>query len=175
MGACPLLCGKGGGPKEHLAILEALTAAKAALDISGKISDLVNRPNIDANEVHANVHQMLIHLVNAQSGLSEAQREIAELRQQLDDRARIRTIDADLDIEPDGQFYYRQSERSAGEQIQYCPVSWGDKGKLVPLTHTAEGTLFECGIHKTKYPTKAYIDALKRQQSARTNRRFTIA
>ena len=154
-------------------IIEALTAAKAALDISGKISDLVNRPHIDAAEVRANVHQMLIHLVNAQSGLSEAQVEIAELRQKLDDQERIRAIEADLEIEPDGQYYYRKSERSAGKQIQYCPVFWGDKGKLIPLTHTAESTLFECGIHKTKYPTKVYIEALKRAQSARTNMRFT--
>jgi hypothetical protein len=156
-------------------IIEALTAAKAALDISGKISDLVNRPNIDVTEVRANVHQMLIHLVNAQSGLSEAQLEISELRQQLDERERIRAIEADLEIEPDGQYYYRKSERSASKQIQYCPVCWGDKDKLVPLTHSAESTLFECGIHKTKYCTKVYIEALKQQQSARTNRRFSRA
>src|ERR1022692_873802 len=94
-------------------IIEALTAAKAALDIRGKISDLVNRPHIDAAEVRANVHQMLIHLVNAQSGLSEAQVEIAELRQKLDDQERIRAIEADLEIDPDGQYYYRSEEHTS--------------------------------------------------------------
>jgi hypothetical protein len=149
-------------------IAETIVALKGALDVSKIVNDLVNRSDIDVVEVRSKVHQMLIHVVNAQTGLAQTQMEIYDLQQQLNDRERLKVIEADLEIDPDGQYYYRKSERSAGKQIQYCPVCWGDKDKLVPLTHLAESTLFECGIHKTKYPTKLYIEALNRQQSSST-------
>lgn len=69
-----------------MTILEGIAAAKAALDVTKVIDDLVNRPTLDVVAVRTKVHEMLIHLVNTQSALSSVQVEIMELRQQLDNR-----------------------------------------------------------------------------------------
>jgi hypothetical protein len=84
-------------------IAETIAALKGALDVSKIVNDLVNRSDIDVVEVRSKVHQMLIHVVNAQTGLAETQMEIYDLQQQLNDRERLRIIEADLEIDPDGQ------------------------------------------------------------------------
>ena len=78
-------------------IAETIAALKGALDVSKIVNDLVNRSDIDVVEVRSKVHQMLIHVVNAQTGLAETQMEIYDLQQQLNDRERLRIIEADLD------------------------------------------------------------------------------
>ena len=83
-------------------IAAGITAAKAALDLTTKLTDALNRPNIDPEDVKAKLHEMLIHLVNAQSALGEAHVEISELRQRLTDRAENAQIAADLEMHKGG-------------------------------------------------------------------------
>jgi hypothetical protein len=160
------------GTTDSMSITAGITAAKASLDLTKVLMDLLNRPNIDPVDVRGKVHELLIHLVNAQVALGEAQVEISELHHQLDNRQELKAIQEDLEIEPDGQYYYRASERTANKHIPYCPVCWGDKAELVPLTVLAEGTAFTCSIHKGQYFTKAYIEALKASQNRQPPRRF---
>jgi hypothetical protein len=155
-----------------MSITAGITAAKASLDLTKVLMDLLNRPNIDPVDVRGKVHELLIHLVNAQVALGEAQVEISELQNQLDNRRELKAIQEDLEIDPDGQYYYRTSERTANKHIPYCPVCWGDKAKLVPLTILAEGLAFQCSIHKSQYHTKGYIKALKAAENRRQPMRF---
>jgi hypothetical protein len=62
---------------------EGISAVKASLELAKLLSDRLNRPEIDVADVRSKVHEMLIHMVNAQVALGEAQIEISELRQQL--------------------------------------------------------------------------------------------
>ncbi|MCL5744512.1 MAG: hypothetical protein M1541_11395 [Acidobacteria bacterium] len=57
---------------------------------------------------------MLIHLVNSQTGLSEAQQEIMELRARLDERQAMKALEEDLDYQIDGGFFIRKSEAGKG-------------------------------------------------------------
>jgi hypothetical protein len=144
-----------------MSVIAGLTAAKATLELTTKVMDLLNRPNVDVHAVRGHLQEMLIHVVNAQVALGEAHVEISDLRHQLEDREDRKAIEADLQIEPDGQFYFRPSERASGKDIPYCPICWGDKNRLVPLVPFGEGQAFQCGIHKTRYHKKVYLDAIK--------------
>jgi hypothetical protein len=59
-----------------MSIAAGLTATKATLDIAKILMDKVSRPNTDVHEVRASVQEMLIHVVNAQIALGEAQRDL---------------------------------------------------------------------------------------------------
>src|ERR1700693_599297 len=99
---------------------------------------------------------MLIHVVNAQVALGEAQLENADLRRQLDDRETLRALEGDMDFQIDGGFYVRRSESSKG-LIAYCPVCWQKDGKTIPLeVHDKLGN-FWCSVHKNDYRTNAYM------------------
>jgi hypothetical protein len=154
-------------------LTSVLSSAKTAFELARALGNGLSKGQIKLEEVPARLMELQQHILTMQSVVHDLAEENRQLREQLDDRERTRGIEADLEMEPDGQYSYRKSERVAGKLIQYCPVCWGENNKLIPLTHTAESTLFECGIHKTKYPTKAYSEALKHAQSARTNMRFT--
>jgi polyhydroxyalkanoate synthesis regulator phasin len=141
-------------------IAEGIAAAKAAIEVSKIISDLVNRPNINAEEVRSRVHQMLIHVVNAQTALAEANVEISELRHRLDDREALRTLNADLEVVSDGDYYIRKSERDIGKPVPYWPACWGATGKLLPLVSLPTRGVLHCPIHKVLHYTKTYHDGL---------------
>lgn len=144
-----------------MSVVEGLSAAKAGVDLAKRLMDLLNHPDVDVHDVRGRLQEMLIHVVNAQIALSEAKNDLAELSLRLDDRETRKTLEADLQIEPDGQYYFRQSERAAGKNIPYCPICWGDKDRLVPLIPFGDGQAFQCGIHKTRYHKKIYLDGIK--------------
>src|ERR1035437_5431156 len=106
--------GRGQGTKGLMSVVAGITAAKASLELTTKILDLVNRPQIDAADVRGKVHEMLIHLVNAQVALGEAHVEISDLRRQLEERDGLKALDADMEFQIDGGFYVRKSEAGRG-------------------------------------------------------------
>ena len=149
-----------------MGIAEVLAAGKALIEASKLARDLVNNPDFKADQVRATVQEMLIHLTNAQTGLAETQQENMTLRSQLDERAAIREIEADLDFVGDGGFYIRKSHRAQEIFCPLCPICWGNNQKLVPLTPMATG-YYSCGIHETNYQTRAYREAeAKRREKA---------
>lgn len=140
-------------------IAAGIGAVKATLELAKVTTDLVNKPSIDAERVRANLHEMLIHAVNAQSALVEAQLEMSGLYQQLDDRKIVDALRADMDFVQDGGYYIKKSERAAGNVVEYCPVCWGNSGstKAIPLTRVEIGR-FRCALHNVDFLTQAYYD-----------------
>ncbi len=144
-------------------IIEGITAAKAALDVSKTLMDLVNRPDLNAAEVRLKVSELLIHLVNAQVALGEAQVEISDLRHKLEDREAIKAIEADMDFRNDGGFWIRKSEVEKG-LIPYCPACWGKDCKLVAMAPYSKPGVYRCPLHEgTAYSTSEYQKWLDRQ------------
>jgi polyhydroxyalkanoate synthesis regulator phasin len=150
--------------KGFMSISAGITAAKASLDLTKVLMDLVNRPQIDAENVRSKLHEMLIHLVNAQVSLGEAQVEISDLRHIVDERQTLRALQEDMDFEPDGGFLLKKSEKAVRVYNPHCPVCWGSDQKAVPLKPTMPGSYF-CVIHKCSYVTEAYREAQRKQAS----------
>ena len=150
-----------------MSVVAGITAAKASLELTTKILDLVNRPQIDAADVRGKVHEMLIHLVNAQVALGEAHVEISDLRRQLEERDGLKALDADMEFQIDGGFYVRKSEAGRG-LIPYCPVCWKKEGQTIPLQNSGKPGRFWCIVHKSAYTTAEYREAEKaRTESVR--------
>jgi hypothetical protein len=158
-----------------MAIMEGVTAIKATLELAKLTTDLVKRPNIDAAKVQGNLHEMLIHSVNAQSALNEAQQEIGDLRRQLDQRDALEALKADMEPVPDGGFLIRRSERDRGLFNPYCPVGFGREEKAVPLVPMANG-YYSCAIHEAaSYKTQAYREEQKHREAQWRSDESTIA
>jgi hypothetical protein len=157
----PLVNGDWREYKGLMPISEALAAGKALVEVSKLVTNLINTPDTDAQHVRAKLQEMLIHLVNAQTGLSEAQQEIMELRAKLDDRNAAKALEEDMDYQIDGGFYVRKSEAAKG-MIPYCPLCWGSDGKAVPLKpSTAVSGSYNCFLHKTEYRTARGVENTK--------------
>jgi hypothetical protein len=153
-----------------MSIIAGITATKATLDVCKILNDLVNKPHIDPVEVRGKLHELLIHAVSAQAELADAQQDMFELRRQLDDRTRLEELEKDIEFIQDGGYYVRRSELDSGKHIQYCPLCWGDKGKLVPLTSDKPGAgIFRCQIHKSTYLTQAYHHAEEARRNKNIN------
>ncbi|MEI9974285.1 MAG: hypothetical protein WDO73_20890 [Ignavibacteriota bacterium] len=56
-----------------MSIAAGITPAKASLELAKLIGKL-NHPNIDVADVRAKVHEMLIHMLNAQVALGATER-----------------------------------------------------------------------------------------------------
>lgn len=138
--------------KDFMSVAEGLTATKAGLEVAKLIMDKLNWPTVDVHEVRSNVQEMLIHVVNAQVALAEAQIEIADLRRQLNDRDSFRSLSEDMEFQIDGGFYVRKSEESRGV-IRYCPVCWKKDGKTIHLEPSGIPGWYRCPVDKSVYKT----------------------
>jgi hypothetical protein len=153
-----------------MSIMEGLAATKATLDLAQKVTDLVKRPNIDAADVQAKLHELLIHAVNAQAALAGAQIEMSELRSRLDDRDALKAIAADLEMDVVSRYLIRKSERERG-LIPYCPTCWGSDSKLIPLALVQRPGGFACPIHKMSYKSEGHLEAEGRAEEEASRRR----
>lgn len=145
-----------------MAIVEGILATKACLELAKLLMGKLNGPNFDVNDARSKVQEMLLHVVNAQVALGEAQVEISDLRIQLDERDALKVLEADVEFEQDGQFYVRKSERGTN-LVRYCPVCWGKDRKLVPLNPYQHPGVFRCAIHESCYWTKVYEEWVGKQ------------
>ena len=146
-----------------MSIAAGISAAKASLELAKLLSDRLSQPDIDVADVRAKVHEMLIHMVNAQVALGEAQVELSDLRNQLDDREAKRALDADMEFRADGGFWVRKSEIDKA-LIPYCPACWGKDGKLVAMASYSKPGVFRCPLHeKAVYSTSVYVEWLNKQ------------
>ena len=154
-----------------MSILAGITAAKASLELTTKVMDLLNRPQVDVVDVKAKVHEMLIHLVNAQVALGEAHVEISDLRNQLNEREAWKALNDDMDFRVDGGFFVRKSEISKG-LIAYCPVCWKVDNKTVPMQTSGTPGWFRCTVHNNVYKTEGCRTEDKvRAEAARQSQR----
>jgi hypothetical protein len=152
-----------------MSITAGITAVKASLDLAKILSDRLNRPDIDIVDVRAKVHEMLIHMVNAQVALGEAHVQISDLRRELENRDEQKALDADMDFVIDGGFYVRKSEAPRG-LIPYCPVCWKKDGATVPLETSMTPGWYRCSIHSTLYKTANCRQQEHQRENERHNR-----
>jgi hypothetical protein len=132
-----------------MSIASGIAAAKASLEVVKLLSDRLNRPDIDVADVRAKVHEMLIHMVNAQIALGEAQVEIGDLKRQLDDRERLKEFGKSFTF-AEGVYWYRD--------YPYCPNCWDVDGKPIRLTgpYGLTNSDWDCPIHRARFYLKKY-------------------
>lgn len=146
------------GVQQYLmSVTAGIAAVKASLELAKLLSDKLDRPDIDVADVRAKVHEMLIHMVNAQVALGDANAEISDLRGRLQDRQREAAIEASLEF---GEDLYWRRTADHGFDGPYCPTCWDDDRKLIHLKFVAEGSFpmregrrrrYDCVLHKTEY------------------------
>lgn len=144
-----------------MVVTEGIAAVKASLELAKVLSDRLNRPDIDVADVRSKVHEMLIHMVNAQVALGEAQVKLTELRQQIADQEEAKTLEATLEF-AEGAYWRRKLDSQLDGP--YCLTCWDDKKKLVRLKHTPgrfgeDGTMlrYDCVLHQSMYMIPARI------------------
>jgi hypothetical protein len=120
-----------------MSVTAGIAAVKVSLEPAKLLSDKLNRPDIDVSDVRTKVHEMLIHMVNAQVALGDANAEISDLRQKLQDREKEAAIGASLEFGED--LYWRRTP-DHGLDGPYCPTCWDDDRKLIHLKFVVEGT-----------------------------------
>ena len=132
-----------------MSVAAGLTATKAGLDVAKLLMDKLHGPDVDVHDVRAKVQEMLIHVVNAQVALGEAQVEISELRHQVDERNRIENFGNAFVFE-EGMYWYRD--------YPYCPNCWDSDRKPIrldsPYATNTSNTAWNCSQHKSKYYLK---------------------
>ncbi len=106
-------------------------------------------------EVGQRVIELQSAMLDLQAQMTELLEENRSLKACLNDKRRQDELEADIEFEPDGQFYVRKSERDTN-LVRYCPVCWGTDRKLVPLTPYKYPGVFRCAIHESCYSTKVY-------------------
>jgi hypothetical protein len=133
-------------------IVEGITAAKAAFDVSKQVVDLFKHPAIDADKIRSRLLELQELILSAQSALGEAQEENRTLRSQLDDQTRLLEFGKQFTFS-EGVYWYRD--------YPYCPNCWDVDQKPMrldgPFWHSFVGQgkrSFECNIHKSHYQVK---------------------
>ena len=150
-------------------ITAGVTAVKASVEVGKSIRDLINRPDVDRGEVEKCLQEMLIHLGNVHFALNEVAAKTLELQHQLDDRATLKSIQDDLDIDPVARYWLRKSEKERG-LAPYCPTCWGSDSKLVPLAIVQHPGLFRCPVHNTMYYSPEHNEHMKNQRATPVRR-----
>jgi hypothetical protein len=138
-----------------MSIAAGLSATKAGLDVAKLLMDKLAGPDVHFEEVRAKLQELLIHVVNAQVALGEAQVEISDLRARLDTRQEVQTLEEDMDFRIDGSFFIKKSEAGKG-LIGYCPLCWKDNLKAIPMRASSDPGWFRCDIHHVTYETAEY-------------------
>jgi len=140
-----------------MSVTVGIAAVKASLELAKLLSDNLNHPDIDVVDVRAKVHEMLIHMVNAQLALGDANAEISDLRGKLQDREKDAAIGASLEF---GEDLYWRHTPDQGLDGPDCPTCWDDDRKLIHLKFVVEGNFamhegrrkrYDCVLHKTEY------------------------
>ena len=94
--------------------------------------------------------------------IMEAIKEGFEFAKSIVRQIKLRKVKEDLEMQTDGQFYLRKSERGKG-LIPYCPACFETAGKLVPLVEDEAQGMFRCAIHQLPHYTKEYHDHKRRR------------
>ena len=157
-----------------MSIASGLTATKTALALAEALTRLLKRSDVDPGEVQSRIKELYDYFIEAQQSLAAANQEIGNLRQIIADSKKVADIEADLEMQADGQFYVRKSEKDKG-LIPYYPVCWGTTSKLIPLTQDRYPGCYTCTIHNTRHPTAVFHDWQKTRISrAATPVRFRM-
>jgi hypothetical protein len=146
-----------------VAILEGISAAKAALDVSKAVLDLTRYPKLDTTAIQAKLLEMQGLILSAQQALGDAQEANRQLRRELEEVRDQRKIAESL-VFADGIYWIRKPDATLDGL--YCPTCWDDQGKLIRLKFEHEGQLgqdeqdyrlYMCVLHKITYLVRSAV------------------
>lgn len=137
-----------------LDVIAGLAATKTGLDLIKGARELLKGDKIDREKILERLSALQEALYQAREALGDAQEENRRLKAQVAETDRLHNITADLFMVPDYQFYIRLTEKSAGQNIPYCPICWGETQKLIPLVPTSNNG-YNCMLHKVRFDAKA--------------------
>ncbi len=149
-----------------MSIIAGLMATKAALDVTKIVMDKLNRSDVDVHDVRMQIQEMLIHVVNAQIALSDAQSSLhagEESNRQL--RAEIVALKDAQTVRDSlvfGDEVYLRRRADGSLEGPFCPACWDIDRKLVRLkldyignyAGAAQGIAcrkYDCIVHKISY------------------------
>ena len=160
---------RGTSPKKkgvQIGMAIELAAVATALRALKSISDIAK--NVNSIELTQKIIELQNSVLEMQQQMTELSDNNRSLKNQLEEQMSLQAIGDDMEFLEDGGFYIRQSERTAGKHIAYCPLCWKADHKDVPLKESGRGYFF-CPIHKVGYETEAY-----RQDSLRQHRQALL-
>jgi hypothetical protein len=155
-----------------MSITAGITATKATLDVAKLLMDRLNAPEVDVHDIRLKVQEMLIHTVNAQIALGDANNGLhiaAEENREL--KRKIQKL-RDSKATTEGLIFadevYLRWKSEGVLDGPFCPACWDIDTKLVRLklarTNPSEGCpdgkpcrRYDCVVHKISY----YIPASK--------------
>jgi hypothetical protein len=144
-----------------------LSASKAGLDLIQRALELVKRDEVDTREVMARLTELQGLVLETRRALSVGEDENRELRRKLEDAQRQQAIEDDLQFVQDGGFWIRKSQQAQGVFCPLCPVCWGERHQVIPLTPMMRKGYYECITHEATYRTLAFHET-QRPVSSRT-------
>lgn len=134
-----------------MSIAVGLSATKTAFELIKNAVDLLKGQDVDVHEVQARLIELQGLMLDARSALVDAEEENRTLRDS------IRSLEAELALK--GKIEKREGVYWLGGESgkldgPYCPLCYGDGGKLVPLTKFGARSdfggriQFWCQLHK---------------------------
>ncbi|MEQ1945815.1 MAG: hypothetical protein ABL995_01410 [Bryobacteraceae bacterium] len=151
-----------------MAIAEGLSATKAGFDLLKSALEMLKREQVDRQEVAAQLLELQGLLMDTRQALVDAEEENRSLKAAMEERDRLDALRADVDIDTDGHYLYRKSDRAEGKNIPYCPICWGESTNLIALAPGMTKGTFRCGVHNQAYRTSEYRDEVENR-----NQRFS--
>jgi hypothetical protein len=149
-----------------MSITAGLAATKAALDVTKIVMDKLNRPQVDVHDVRMQIQEMLIHVVNAQIALGDAQSSLhsaeesnRELRAEIVALKDAQAVRESLIF---GDEVYLRRKADGTLEGPFCPACWDIDRKLVRLKLDYIGNYagsvqgiscrkYDCIVHKISY------------------------
>lgn len=149
-----------------MSIAAGLTATKAGLEVAKLLMDKLSSPEVNVGEVRSSVQEMLIHVVNAQVALGEAQgthyateEANRQLRREIEQLKESQAVTANL-VFADEVYFKRKGDGTFDGP--FCPACWDIDGKLLRLKLDGVGQYggcpdetrcrkYDCIVHRIMY------------------------
>jgi hypothetical protein len=129
--------------------IAALGATKTGLEVVKGVRELLKGEKFDKGEIDSRLSQLQEAPYQAREALGDAQQEVRELNQQIDELKRVADIGKDFTFEQ-GVYWLKA--------YPYCPACWDVDRKPIrlagPSTSIEAGMqLWDCPLHtKVHYP-----------------------
>jgi hypothetical protein len=153
-----------------MSITAGIAATKATLEVAKLLMDRLNTSEVDVHDVRLKVQEMLIHVVNAQIALGDAQAALHEaedinrkLKRDNEALKANEAVTASLVFADD---VYLRRKPDGTFDGPFCPACWDIDAKVVRLKLDGEDKYtncpddtpcrkYDCIVHKISYYIKA--------------------
>jgi len=148
-------------------IAAGITSIKNALAVAQTLRDQAKLGPVAPDIVTERLLLIHDHMLDLRQALLDAAEREQKLIEKIATYDQSKEIQADLDWEPDGGYYFRKSERAAGKMIPYCPICWHAASNTIPMANHKYPGVFKCGLHEPLYTTKVFEEWQNKQDAAR--------